>query len=123
MYKKVLHILKRQAGRSKRMESNYYAIRWEQIYVDMEFTSYLNLVTNDPPHVCTLILRYLENRNVKAKLFVIWCVRTAKEIKSKRYINYIINRRFKNQLWLAFFAWRNMWERCVFIRDSEKVFQ
>ena len=120
IYKKVIGLLKKQANKGSRMENNYYAVRYVHYFI-----FYLNLNNMVMIFFCMCLhiatQRYLCNRNTKNIFFVIWCVRAAKQIKNKRYINYIINRRFKNQLWLAFFAWYNMWERSTYIRNSEKV--
>jgi hypothetical protein len=82
-----------------------------------KFSSFRNLNLRKK----SLLLRYQIAKNILHKLFGLWLVASARNQLFSRLSSIIVKRRWSKELYFAWFAWRNQYERSVLSKKCHRT--
>lgn len=66
------------------------------------------------------IIHHRHRRRDTQRIFGSWIILTARTQSLRRAAHRVLNQRLRRDLYLAFFAWRNQYERCELIHRNER---
>jgi hypothetical protein len=68
-----------------------------------------------------LLLKARVDNGICSRYFGLWIIFTVKYQEFEKNTNRIVNKRILKELYFAFFAWRNQYERAVLVRNNQRT--